>query len=393
MISYIETRNEEMCCGCRACEQVCPTSALKLQINEEGFLYPVLAKNLCINCKLCDKVCPVMNRPEGGKVLSIYAVQHKNRNILCSSSSGGVFRLIADYVIDKGGYVVGCKFDEKNKAVLELTNKKQDLTAMQGSKYVSSDSRDIYTKVKKLLDQGKLVLFTGAPCQCAGLKNFLQKIYDNLITADFVCHGMPSQSMLDTYISALSKRAKNISEIKFRDKEKKGWGLAFSYKYGNKKKTHIGLTDPYIFGFTRGFFNRFSCYSCNFRGEDRFTDFTFCDFWGINKFIPELDSKKGVSAVSINSERAESVRRDILHKALWITARAEDVAIENPSLLYKDKEPIPAIRNKIYFMVNKKGWKYVERKYLKDKNLILKKLWYALPDSISNKVKKIIRGE
>lgn len=261
-----------------------------------------------------------------------------------------------------------------------------------------------------------MVFFTGTPCQCAGLLNFLRKPYSNLLTADFLCHGVPSQLAFDSYLDDLERKhritnpysegqpaddlvkskskIRGITSYQFRDKEKRGWGHVSSYTWmqGGKRKKHsaVGMTDPYDFGFLNGYFNRYSCYTCPFKGEKRFTDFTFCDYWGVERYH-ELETRKGVSAVTINSKRGEDFVTQLKDKALWKLTNAAYVAVDNPSLLYESSEGIPTIRSSIYEMIQRKGWKWVQRKYLYPKNRLIKLIWYGLPISVTDRVKKIAR--
>ncbi|MBR2924112.1 MAG: Coenzyme F420 hydrogenase/dehydrogenase, beta subunit C-terminal domain [Clostridia bacterium] len=391
MIDYINSKDQSRCCGCRACEQVCPKGALAMKPNDEGFLYPDLDTVKCIHCGLCDKVCPMMNRPEGVTPKSIYAVQHNRDEVLENSSSGGVFRLLADYVIEQGGCVVGCVWSEGNSPILTIAETHDALKPMQGSKYLSSDTTVVYKKVKGLLENGKLVLFTGAPCQCAGLLTYLRKSYENLYTADFLCHGMPSQQIFDAYLGSIEKRRKGkVSDIKFRDKSRRGWGYCFSYFCNGKKYADVGMTNPYTFGFVSGYLNRYSCYSCLFTGEKRFTDFTFCDYWGYFDYGIGVDGSKGISAVSVNTERAVRLQQTLADQATWIPTKIDHVAAENPSILYEEYCVPPEIRRKIYRLVDQEGWEQIEKQYLRMKHYHLKKLWYMLPVDIARALKQKI---
>ena len=414
MLKYIETQDESLCCGCRACEQVCPVKAITIRNNQAGFLYPALREDVCIECKLCETVCPAMNKPKTNKPINVYAVQHKNSEILKESSSGGVFRLLADKIIKSGGCVVGCKWDENYQPVLSIADTIAELLPMQGSKYLSSNTLDVYTQVEKRLKKGQTVLFTGAPCQCAGMINYLRKNYDNLITADFLCHGMPSQQIFDHYLDEIEKHLlinsrdkknygivsgtlkRKITSYKFRDKEKKGWGIVSSYTWihdGKECKHYrVGMTDDYICGFLKGYFNRYSCYSCSFRGEDRFTDFTFCDYWGVQKYHQELVSSNGVSAVTVNTSRGVAYVDQIQDEAIWIQTETNKVAKENPTLVHGEPERIPEIRSKMYKMLNNQKWNSVARKYFRDTNYWANRIWYAMPNSITKYIKKFFRG-
>lgn len=390
MIEYINSKNQSRCCGCRACEQICSQSALTMKPNEEGFMYPELDTEKCIHCGLCDKVCPMMNRPEGESPKSIYAVQHNKEDVLKNSSSGGVFRLLADYVIKQGGCVVGCVWGEGNRPTLTIAETTDALKPMQGSKYLSSDTNTVYKQVKKLLEKGRLVLFTGAPCQCAGLLTYLRKPYENLYTSDFLCHGMPSQQIFDAYIGSIEKRRKSkVSDIKFRDKSRRGWGLCFSYFCNGKKYTDVGKTNPYTFGFVSGYLNRYSCYSCTFTGEKRFTDFTFCDYWEYSGYGIDVDGNKGISAVSVNTERAVQLQRVLVDQAVWIPTKIDHVAVGNPSILHEEHGEAPEIRREIYCLVAQNGWEQVEKQHLRMKHYYLKKLWYMVPVDVVKKLRQL----
>lgn len=400
MLKYLETQDESLCCGCRACEQICPVNAILMLKNKEGFYYPVLDEKICINCGLCEKVCPEMDRPLGKEPIEIYAIQHKNDDILKESSSGGAFRLLADEIIKNAGCVVGCIWDENYQPILTIADTIEELLPMQGSKYLSSNTLDVYTQVKERLKKGQKVLFTGAPCQCAGLIKYLGKEYENLLTADFLCHGMPSQEIFNQYLDtvennlglAKNKNSRKITSYKFRDKSKKGWGHVSSYTWVNNSKEYkrysIGKTDEYDYGFLKGYFNRYSCYSCNFRGKNRFTDFTFCDYWGIQNYHPEFISTKGVSALSINTLKGKSFFEKIKEKTIYAKTDLKNVAIENPSLLHEEIETIPLERKKMYEMLKKLGWQSVAKKYFRPKNYFLYHIWYFLPKWLTKLIKK-----
>lgn len=385
MLDYCKTENPEKCCGCRACEAVCPTGAITMQKNSEGFLYPRIDTDKCIECGLCNKTCPVENAPEKEGVKQVYALRHNDKDILLKSSSGGAFRLLADKCIENGGVVVGCVFDENNNAVMKLADKKSDLFDMMGSKYVSSDMGDIFLKVKELLDKGITVLFTGAPCQCASILKYLRKPYSNLITADFLCHGMPSSEMLKAYSDSLG----GVSDIRFRDKSGRGWGISFSYtdKKG-KRRFNAGAVDPYVIGFTNGWFNRYICYGCPFRGENRFTDFTFFDYWGVSRFHNVSDTRQGVSAICINSEKGAAYFEDVKDLATLVESSVQNAGAENLTLLHTEKETIPAIRREIYGLVKNEGFNAVSKLI---KISPIKRLKYKIPVSLIDKIKKAVR--
>ena len=388
MLNYLATQEESECCGCGACIEICPKNALSMKVNTEGFKYPVVNEDKCVGCGLCEKVCPEMNPPRKTEPLEIYALQSKNAEELFESSSGGAFRLVADSVIQQGGAVVGCVWNEKMEPVLTITDSFDGLKPMQGSKYLSSSTEHTYSQIRKLLDAGKIVLFTGTPCQCAGVLNFLRKPYDNLLTMDFLCHGVPSQMAFNAYKGCCEKRrGGKLSQYKCRDKSAHGWAISESYSVNGKKYTAHGMTSTYLFAFISGYFNRYSCYTCKFRGLKRFTDYTISDFWGYQK---ELNCHDGISAFQVNTLQGKKFMPLFAENAYFHIASREDVAIENPAILYSHKEKVPELRKIIYQQIGSKGWEIVEKKHLKCKHFYLKRMWYALPDQVTEKLRTLL---
>ena len=265
------------------------------------------------------------------------------------------------------------------------------LRPMQGSKYLSSSTEHTYSQTKKLLDAGRMVLFTGTPCQCAGLLNFLRKPYDNLLTMDFLCHGVPSQMAFDSYRKSLKSLAE---DYRFRDKGKHGWGHTSSYltKSGKKRIYSEGSINSYDYGFLNGYLSRYSCYTCKFRGRIRATDYTVCDFWGYQRFYDEIETYSGVSAFQVNTQKGKEFMTRFEQNARYHIAKREDVAVENPAILHSHKENVPELRKTIYQQIQTDGWAVVEKKYLRCKHFYLKKLWYALPDGVTRKIKKMAKG-
>lgn len=391
MISYAITHDPRACYGCTACVQICSHKAIRMMPDREGFMYPVVDQDKCVHCRLCSAVCPAENRPESLQVKTQYAVMNRDDAVLKRSSSGGVFRLLADHVLSLNGCVVGCVWDAENRPVLKIAEKREELLPMQGSKYISSNPNDVFTEVRRRLLDGKIVLFTGAPCQNAGLLNFLRKPFDNLITVDFLCHGMPSQSVFDAYVDYLEQKYRGkVENFQFRDKEMRGWGLAESFMIGSKKKSFIGHTSPFLYGFVHGYFNRYSCYECPFRGN-RFTDFTVSDYWGVERHHPAFEINKGVSAVSVNSEKAAEIFSLLANSCLLESTQVEWIAEDNPAIMHNEPESVPSLRREIYSKIEKTGWKNVEAKYLTCRHRILKKIWYTIPKKSAKTIKRLLK--
>ena len=234
----IQITDKYNCCGCAACVQACPKQCISFEEDEQGFRYPAVDTSLCIDCHLCEKVCPVINQDEPRKPIATYAAINPDEDIRLKSSSGGIFSMIAQHVIDDGGVVFGAQFDSNFEVEHAYTDATEGIAAFRGSKYLQSRIGNTYSEVRTFLQQGRKVLFTGTPCQIAGLRKFLGKQSDNpnLLTADVVCHGAPSpkvwRSYLDNTFSAnkagkntanLSQNARaDLSAIAFRDKST-GW--------------------------------------------------------------------------------------------------------------------------------------------------------------------------
>lgn len=305
----IEIKSKEDCCGCYACYNICPKQCITMKMDKEGFWYPNIDKNECINCNLCEKVCPIINpvkRVDSKKIA--YASMNKDEQVRMKSSSGGIFSILAEYIIKNNGVVYGAGFDEdfniKHKRILYST----DLDLLRGSKYVQSSIGDIYKQVKNDLESNRQVLFTGTPCQVEGLRSYLRKEYVNLITMDFICHGVPSPLVWEKYLKKMKKsKQENIKNIYFRNKDI-GWKL-FSLKIIFDKRIYSNdlKNDLFMKGFLQDVYLRPSCYNCKFKKINRISDITVADFWGIENILPKMDDDKGTSLVVIHSEKGKQL--------------------------------------------------------------------------------------
>lgn len=332
------------CTGCRACEQLCPSKCISIAMDNDGFLYPTIDEKKCIQCGLCARRCPSNTYATDVKTKksSVYAVKLKDKQKLLESSSGGAFTAIAEYVLEKGGAVFGCVYDKDLTARHIRICKKENLELLKGSKYVQSDTGNTFTVAKGLLEKGIYVLYTGTPCQIAGLKAFLKKDYTNLLTVDLICHGVPSPIFFKKYISWIEKHynGKVLSFI-FRDKAKGGWGFTSSVKIkkGKKIKTKTFIPDqsPYYNLFLSGSIYRICCYKCLYASPNREGDFTIGDFWGIENSHPGFLSDGGVSLLMVNSKKARSVFSNLQKWLFYIEATFEEASAENLQLLYPTK--------------------------------------------------------
>ena len=378
----IEIRTKEDCCGCYACYNICPKECITMESDNEGFWYPKIDKNKCIDCNLCEKVCPIINKFNSSLYEEkSYAVFNKNEKIRLESSSGGFFSLLVEYVINNHGNVYGAVFDEKfNVKHIKITSF-QYIELLRGSKYVQSKINNIFKSVKFDLKNDKMVLFTGTPCQIAGLQSFLQKKYDNLILMDIVCHGVPSPLVWQRYIDELKQKYKqDIKSIYFRDKST-GWKTySVKFLFDKDEYKNFGFKDIYMKGFLNDIYLRPSCYNCNFKGIERISDITVADFWGIEKILPELDDDKGTSLVVIHSEKGKQLFDKLSEKMIFNEVDLNEAIKYNSSMIksvkYNEK------RNSFFAELN-------SGKELTDLIRIYTKI--SFEKRVKNKIKSIIK--
>lgn len=347
--------HKNQCCGCTACRYICPVSAISFEEDKEGFLYPAINKEICIECGKCIEVCPFKDYKKQQFDTKVYAVKHKDENVLYNSSSGGAFTAISDYILKNGGVIYGASFDEDMKVVHTRAEDAEQRNRMRGSKYVQSYCGDCFELVKRDLEEGKTVLFTGTPCLCAGLGNHLNKEYPNLFLCDIVCHGVPSPRVFQDYILLLRKRYKNI-EINFRAKNN-GW-KTLTLKINNELYISSNKS-PYYTLFLNNLILRPSCYNCKFSNFDRLSDVTIADFWGIEKCKPHMDDNKGVSLVLVNSEKGQNLFDSIKDTIYFEESNKTECLQHN----LQKPTPLPPNRAKFWEDYEKKGFNYVARKY------------------------------
>ena len=341
----IRITDKKDCCGCHACASVCARHSITMQEDNEGFLYPVVDTSTCTDCGLCEKVCPVINQDEPRNPLKVYAAKNRNEEIRRQSSSGGIFTLLAQKVIDEGGVVFGARFNDKWDVVHAWTDTIEGIAAFRGSKYVQSTVGNTYRVAREFLKQGRKVLFSGTPCQIAGLRKFLRKEYDNLLTVDVVCHGVPSPLVWRKYleetrenlraerdagkntVSSSLKDLPVITGISFRDKTH-GWKkFGFRLRYaaseaaGNSvsvsaKDIDRTLLQPFsdnVFmkGFLKNLYLRPSCYACAARCGKSDSDISIADFWGVLNYYPEFDDDKGIGLVLVNTDKGRKAYEQV----------------------------------------------------------------------------------
>lgn len=339
----IQINKKEDCCGCESCVQTCPKQCISFEEDNEGFRYPKVLRDLCVDCGLCEKVCPILNQNEPISNADLFAAQNQNEDERRLSSSGGVFVMLAKKIIRQKGIVFGASFNEHWEVSMDCSDTEKGVKPFMGSKYVQCRIGNNYIKVRDYLKDGKKVLFCGTPCQVRGLKLFLRKEYENLITVDFVCHGVPSPGLFRWYLQEeMNKYAQSASNntvsfppihsipkgnlimphgieikgIRFRDK-REGWKkysfvlhLAKSTDEGKKNSVFLStnvIENTWLIGFTSNLYLRPSCHSCPTRNFKSGSDITIADFWGQEYTFPEFDNNTGVSAVFLKTLKGKEL--------------------------------------------------------------------------------------
>lgn len=312
----IKITDKQKCCGCSACAQRCPKGCISMQQDGEGFFYPKVDTSVCIDCHLCERVCPVNNQSVERKPLGTFAAKSLIDDVRIQSSSGGLFTLLAEHTIEQGGIVFGVRWDEEWNVRHDYTETEEELVKFRSSKYLQSIIGDSYLKAEKFLKEGREVMFTGTPCQIAGLKHFLRKEYDNLLTVEVICHSVPSADVWQQYLSEKLQSLKwdksDIRHISFRDK-RTGW-KGYSFTIENKKSevyTELGSKNSFMRGFLADLYTRPSCHACPAKQLRSGSDITLGDFWGIESLMPKIDDNRGVSAVLANTEKGCKALNDL----------------------------------------------------------------------------------
>lgn len=361
----IQILDKKDCCGCNACVQRCPKQCIKMQPDNEGFLYPVVDTAACIDCKICEKVCPIINDSTPQQALKVYAAYNTDEEVRLQSSSGGIYTLLAEATIKEGGVVFGVKFNEEWMPEFGYTETIEGIAPFRGSKYVQAIVGNTYKQVEDFLKNGRKVLFCGTPCQVSGLNKFLRKEYSNLLTVDIICHGVPSPKVWDLYLREKCSRLTNansgtnsnstgidstfysqIETINFRSKTT-GWSkYRFLLKLKNlddNKQESVSISETrdkneYMRAFLSNIILRPSCYNCPAKQGRSHSDITIADFWGIDVIDPDFNDDKGCGAVLINTTKGAEV--DVLSQTIY-KEKTFDEIIKYNSSYYKSTTPHP----------------------------------------------------
>ena len=341
------------CSGCSACYASCGRGAISMVADGEGFLQPVIDEAKCVNCGLCEKSCPVLAKLPSRTPIAVYAARAKDDELRMKSSSGGVFSLLARAVIAEGGIVFGAGFDHNDWHVMHKpAENEEELEDLRGSKYVQSEMGDVFRRVKDELARNRKVLFSGTPCQIAGLGLFLGKQYDNLLLVDVVCHAAPSplawKRYLEKRLSAVDEcDLSSIKGISFRHKYN-GWKkFSQSLCFSNGKEHLEDLTkDTFLRGFLSELYNRPSCHNCHCRKLKSGADLTIADYWRVHEKLSEMDDDRGTSLILVNTVKGEYAFKSVEEMTDAVASDYEDAIRVNPSIV---KSSSPSKKRSLFF--------------------------------------------
>ena len=321
----------EKCTGCTACLEACPKQCISMQLDNLDASYPVVDESVCIDCGICEKTCPNNRELIYHVPQKVWSAWSKDDEVRRTSASGGIAYELYRYWISQGGVAAGVIYDRKEGAHFVLIQSEKDIKATQNSKYTFSDIDGVYKKVKQKLSEGIEILFIGVPCQIAGLYGFLKKDYENLLTVDLICHGMPPKAYLDQHVESIEKKKKERTlELFFRDPKYYTYTYTFTLK--NKDgdefyKKRVLDTDNYQLGYHRALIYRENCYHCQYARKERISDLTIGDFSGLGKCAPCEYEKRKTSCILQNTEKGARLLEK-LNGVVTLDERPQDEAFK-----------------------------------------------------------------
>ena len=379
------------CCGCRTCVQKCSLSAIKFIIDKYGFEYPVIDSKFCVNCGMCETVCPIINdaksfnTKEGGIAFAL------DEQIKYNGSSGGLFGVFAETILSEGGVVFGAAFDDKLQLKTTKAEKIEELVPLYKSKYLLCDTSFSFRNIEKELKCGKKVLYCSSPCQIAALKLYLKSEYDNLVTIDFVCHGVGSQTLFDRSIRFI-EQTKKVEIKKFIYRYKKAHASSHYYYYfylkDNKpyEKSDLYITFPYYNAYCKQLVCRDCCYDCKFASQERVGDITIGDFHNIEKYYSNIDRFAGVSMFLINTEKGYKLFDSIKGKVYFKQMDTETLYKNNR---FSNEVSIPSAVLAFRESIANESFEITVKRFLKPSKDLKKLIYYKAPRFVRKLIMKL----
>ena len=333
------------CCGCMACVDACPHEAVAVRRDSEGFPYPKIRQELCTKCNRCQAVCPMPEKAFEAEYRRCFAVQAKDVGLRAAGSSGGVFPVLAEYVLEHGGVVYGAGFDTSMRVIHQKAASCAELSRLTQSKYVQSDTEGVFRSVQQELGLGKQVLFVGTPCQAEALRRFLPRNAPNLLLVDLICYGVPSPGVWERYAAYLEKKHHGrLTEFHFRDKQLCNNGRAVCYKIDGKEYFETLSENLFTSIYFSNYALRPSCHVCPFTTAVRGSDITIGDFWEVETRLPQMDDGMGTSSVILHSETGNRMWDLIQDRFRYVECCEEQVM--QPRLLFPTP---PSSKRRLFF--------------------------------------------
>lgn len=389
-------RNE--CTGCGACSNICPINLIRMIKDKHGFIFPEINKDKCLNCRLCDKVCPII---EGKyhhlfyKNINAYALKHNDQQVLMESTSGGAFTAIIHAFADENTAIFGAVLSNDLTVKHQFFIGPDGIAPLRKSKYVESFIGNSYVEVKQFLNQGRKVIFSGTPCQIAGLRTYLQRSYDNLLTIDIVCHGVPTQLLLEKYLKYREQKSKGKTiNIEFRSKVNSDWtNPKIRIEFDNKKvyqQKSYAFDDEYMIGFCKFLSLRKNCSNCYYANRYRVADITIGDFWGIEDSGLRLDFRNGISLLLANTEKGRFIVNYLSKVKVAQLLKVEyDIAIKHNSQLSRPTEADPRREQFLDDLITL-PFNELRLKYLKPRSKLKSFLSNYLNRKTKDRIKKLL---
>ena len=380
MINILDRRD---CCGCSACAGICAHNAIIMEADAMGFKYPVVDVSKCVDCGLCEKVCAFNENYDKSQNLPdplAYGVRHKDMNEVLTSRSGAAFIAISDWILENGGVIYGAGYSDHFHVVHKRATTKEERNEFKGSKYVQSDMNDVFKQVKADLKTGLKVLFSGTPCQVAGLASFVgKKLRDNLYLVDIVCHGVPAPNIWRDYLAYVEKKYNDtVIAVDFRDKTELGWA---SHKESFTFLSRKVYMNTFAYLFYDHIMLRPSCERCHFTNLHRPGDITIADFWGWEKTGKTINNdNKGISLVFCNTFKGLDIFNVVSGVIQSFPTNISDCMqpnLHHPSLMHRECLKFEDLYKKKGFVYvasyyGALGWKFTMRKLLKKARTAIK---------------------